>query len=202
MGFNKRVAGMAMELRMNPQELLRRLYQKNVTILKKQGAYIKTAMARSMRYAKPGKHAPPNEPPFAHRQSPENPRGPLLRKLIGYFVDKKLLSVITGPKKTTDVDPTVPQVLDRGGRVPVRMLKVLKFVVGKGGPIRRGADGKLHGVKLTTAAQLERANRLALEENALRAKGVRPYIKPRPFTAPLLTDGGENFRKLANNVPL
>lgn len=38
----------------------------------------------------------------------------------------------------------------------------------------------------------------------IEVKGVPviAHIAPRPFTAPVFTDGGENFRKLISSVPL
>lgn len=187
---------------LKPEELLRRLHEKKIKVLYKQGAYVTKTGQRSMRYAKPDKVSPAGKPPFAHKAGPDNPRGPLLRKLWRYEVNKSEFGVVSGPPLTTGQSPPVPKLLNEGGQIPRKRELKTNFVVGKAGPIRRTASGKLAGVKLTTANQVQRAERLALEENALRTLTVSGTIKPRPFIAPLFTDGGENFRKLVKTVPL
>lgn len=194
--------GIDIKLTFNSQQLLRRLHAKSVKVLKKQGAYVTRTGQRSMRYGKPGKVSQPGKPPLAHKAGPDNPRGPLLRKLWRYQVDQVALSVVSGPPLTTSQSPPVPRLLNEGGAIPRQKNIRPNYVVGKGAPIRRNASGKLVGVKLTTANQVQRAERLALEENALRTGKVTGQIKPRPFIAPLFSDGGSNFRKLVKTVPL
>jgi hypothetical protein len=187
------------KITMEPRELLRRLQAKRVKVLFKQGAYLRTTMQRSMRYATKGKKSAPGEPPRAHR---DNPRGPLLRKLVSFAVDPEAGSVICGPKMTQSQSPPVPKLLNEGGRVPQKRLLKIGYTLGEGGPIRLTGGGKYQGTQLVTAAQVDRANRLALEINQLRTSGIGAEIKSRPFTAPVMSDGGANFRKLLKSVPL
>ena len=186
-------------IKWTPRELLKRLEKKEIKVLFKQGAYLKKAMQRSMRYAtKNKKVSQPGQPPLAHK---DNPKGPLLRKLIAFFVDLSSKSVVTGPKMIGGGQP-VPQVLDKGGTIRPKLLKKVDYKVGDFGPIRYRGGGKFARVKLQTTEQTKRAAELALEENAIRGSKAAIHIKPRPFTTPLLSDGGENFRKLVHSVPL
>lgn len=69
-----------------------------------------------------------------------------------------------------------------------RMLKSHSFSPGEYGPIRiktLGFNASFHRVKLTTAAQANRATRLVNEENQRRQSQVRRYPK-RPFMGPAL----------------
>lgn len=186
-------------IKWTPQQLLKRLEKKQIKVLFKQGAYLKKTMQRSMRYAGEKKKASkPGEPPLAHK---DNPKGPLLRKLIAFYVDDVGKSVITGPGLIGS-GQSVPRVLDKGGTVRPKLLKKVEYKVGEFGPIRYRGGGKFARVKLQTPAQTERASRLAIEENAIRGSKAAIHIKPRPFTTPLMSDGGDNFRKLIHSVPL
>ena len=183
----------SIKIKMSPEELLRRLEAKEKRVLYKQGAYTRTAMQRSMRYtSKDDKHSEPGRPPLAHKN---NRKGPLLRKLIKFRVDEGAKSVVAGPELVRRASPTIPQVLDKGGRTKPRLLGKVDFEIGDYGPIRYRGARKFARVLLETPAQTERATRLFAEENATRQNAAN-YIKPRPFTAPVLTDGGENLRKL------
>lgn len=183
------------------KKLLKQIKAKRRKVLYKQGAYLRTTMRRSMRYAtKTRPISKPGETPVAHK---DTKRGPLLRKLILFEVDRENGSVICGPKLTRRTSPTVPEVLDKGGRVrPQRGLLKGYFEVGDYGPIRYLGGKKFARVLLETPAQVERASRLMLEENTVRAGGREVYIAPRPFTEPMMSDGGENFRKLLRDTPL
>jgi len=182
---------------MKPEELLRRIERKEKRILYKQGAYIRKAMQRSMRYTnKDDKHSEPGKPPLAHKNAR---RGPLLRKLTGFNVDEEAKTVVIGPAK--DRGSNVPETLDKGGRVQARKLSTTTFDVGDYGPIRYLGSKKFARVLLETPSMAQRATRLVAEENAVR-QSAGAYIKPRPFTAPVLTDGGENLRKLIAKEPL
>lgn len=179
------------KVEMDSAKLLRAHEARSKRVLYKQGAYIRKSMQRSMRYTnKADKKSAPGKPPLAHK---DNPRGPLLRKLITFRVDEGDKSVIIGPPK--DKGSNVPEVLDKGGRVQPRKLSVKEFEVGDYGPIRAKGGGRFHRVLLETPDMTARATRLVLQENEFR-QSVGAYIKPRPFTAPVLTDGGENLRKL------
>lgn len=187
------------KLVMKPEELLRRLERKEKRILYKQGAYTKTSMARSMRYtSKDDKSSEPGKPPLAHKNKR---KGPLLRKLVKFHVDENEKSVVTGPDALRVQGQPVPQKLDKGGRIGRSSLSTTTFDVGDYGPIRRRDGKSFHRVLLETPAMTERATRLVLEENAVR-QSAGAYIKPRPFTAPVFTDGGENLRKLLAKEPL
>jgi hypothetical protein len=133
--------------------LTKRLEAKRKRVLFRQGAYVKTAMQRSMRYS--NKPSQPGRPPHAHKRS-----GAPLRKSIRFEVDTKQMGVAIGPTRTAGLSQPsgkpVPQLLDQGGPV----------------------FGHLAGVQITA------------------------HIEPRPFTAPVFTDGGENFRKLLEKEPL
>jgi hypothetical protein len=176
---------------MHTEELLRKHAARNKRVLYKSGKYNMTAMQRSMRYtSNPDKKSAPGKPPLAHKGTK---RGPLLRKLIRFRVDEREQSVVSGPEQ--DSGSNVPETLDKGGRVRQRKLRVVEFEVGSYGPFRKRGDGSFAGGLLETPRQVERATRIIAEENATR-QSVGAYIKPRPFTAPILTDGGENLRKL------
>jgi hypothetical protein len=193
---------------LTPAQLLARIEKKQIRILFKQGAYVRTAMARSMRYVgKDGKPSAPGRPPKAHR---DTKKGPLLRKLISFSVDQKNKSVIIGPQGVGSDSPPIPKVLNEGGRPAAKRLnaKGRNFQTGDYGPIRQGNESgrygglRFVGTKLLTAGQVARAERLILEENERRATIKLNYIRPRPFTAPVMTDGGEKFKKLFQTVPL
>lgn len=187
------------KLVMKPEELLRRMERKERRILYKQGAYTRTAMQRSMRYtSKDDKSSEPGKPPLAHKNKR---KGPLLRKLIKFAVDEQAKTVVTGPDLLRAQGQPVPQKLDKGGKVGRGLLSTTSFDVGDYGPIRRRDGKSFHRVMLETPAQTQRATRLVAEENAVR-QSAGAYIKPRPFTAPVLTDGGENLRKLIAKEPL
>jgi hypothetical protein len=189
---------------MTPEELIRRHEARNKRVLYKQGAYTRTAMQRSMRYtSKDDKHSAPGQPPLAHKNKR---RGPLLRKLITFRVQLSNVggenSVIAGPELIGSAsDQTVPRTLDKGGRIKLRLLKAHEFEIGEYGPIRYLGNRKFARVLLETPGQAARATRLVAEENAIR-QSAGAFIKPRPFTAPVLTDGGENLRKLIAREPL
>jgi hypothetical protein len=184
---------------MTPEEFLRRHAAREKRILYKQGAYTRTTMQRSMRYtSKDDKHSPPGKPPLAHKNKR---KGPLLRKLIKYNVDLVETSVVTGPDLLRAEGQPVPQKLDKGGKAGRAQLSTKEFDVGGYGPIRYRGGGKFHRVLLETPRQAQRATRLVTEENAVR-QSAGAYIKPRPFTAPVFTDGGENLRKLIAREPL
>lgn len=168
-------------------------------------------MSRSMRYATKSKpRSRPGEPPRAHR---DNPKGPKLRKLIKFEVDHQNRSVVIGPVKFGSGMSTVPELLDRGGmtQVKTRLVKT-EYEIGDYGPIRiatskvRGARVVVPGGRLfirtllETSAMCQRASRLAMEENTRRSASV--FIAARPFTSPILTDGGANLKKIIKSVPL
>lgn len=188
---------------MSPEELFRRHEARNKRVLYRQGGYVRTAMQRSMRYtSKSDKHSQPGQPPLAHKNTK---RGPLLRKLVTFFVNERDGSVAIGPEATgAPRSPTIPQALDKGGdvRVGKRELGKTQFDIGDYGPIRYAGGGKFRRTLLETPAQTDRATRLTLEENAVRTGSATIHIKPRPFTAPVLTDGGDNLRKLVAREPL
>lgn len=184
---------------MTPEELIRRHAARNKKVLYKQGAYSRTAMQRSMRYtSKDDKHSAPGSPPLAHKNKR---RGPVLRKLIKFAVSESDQSVVAGPELVGRGSPTTPQILDKGGKARKAALNKTTFEVGDYGPIRYRGGGKFSRVLLETPAQSERATRLINEENAVR-QSAGAFIKPRPFTVPILTDGGEKLRQLIAQEPL
>lgn len=185
---------------MTPAELVRRHEARNKRVLYKQGAYVRTAMQRSMRYAtKKQQASKPGEPPRAHK---DRPRGPLLRKLVKFRVDLSEQSTVVGPELVGGGGSTpLPRVLDKGGKAFRKLLKPHAFSPGEYGPIRQRADRSFARIQLRTGGQAARATQLVIDENELR-QSAAPYIKPRPFTAPRLTDGGENLRKLIAREPL
>jgi len=204
------VAGLTVKVQMDAEKLLRRHAAKEKKVLFKQGAYLKTAMGRSMRYAtKKKKASQPGQPPLAHK---DNPKGPMLRKLIKFEVDLAGKSVVCGP--TAFGRGVVPKVLNEGGTIKTKPRKAKEdYQIGDFGPIRRSATSaqsrpivpkgeKYVRVELKTAAMVTRSQRLAVTFNAMLPPSVAVSIKPRPFTAPLMTDGGDNFRKLIDSVPL
>lgn len=191
-------------LRLEERRLAARTKKKKRTVLFKQGAYLRKTMQRSMRYAsKKNPQSKPGEPPRAHK---DTKRGPLLRKLITFEVDVEKGSVVCGPKLTTPIgSTTVPELLDKGGKVRLnrkRQLKAATFEPGEYGPVRDLGKGRFVRIMLETPAQCERASRLIMEENLRRAGGAVVEIKPRPFTKPVFSDGGKNFEKLLKDVPL
>lgn len=99
---------------LDERRVLRRFATKKKRVLFKLGGYVRTTMQRSMRYSK--KPAPPGKPPHAHKKTN---RGPLLRKLITFFVDLKTESVVCGPQIFAESlvrsrDP-LPKLLNEGG---------------------------------------------------------------------------------------
>ncbi len=181
-----------------PQQLLKRHAARKKKLLFKTGAYTKTSMQRSMRYAK--KPSKPGEPPHAHKDSK---KGPLLRKLINFSVDLEEESVIAGPMKSGISAKSTPEVLDQSGRVPVaNLLKERKVTIGSTAPIRYLGGGRFAGVPIKTQAQADRAERLVKEENAVRAGKGSITIAARPFTTPALTDGGKKLHELTETIPL
>lgn len=192
--------------------LLRRIEVRDRKVLKAQGAYIKTSMSRSMRYAnKSNPRSKPGQPPRAHK---DNPKGPMLRKLIAYEVNQESKSVVTGPVKFSGASGNVPQLLNQGGttKLNAKSLQKIDFDIGDYGPIRLATSktkqarvivpgGRLFiRTLLETSAMTDRAARLVRQENERRQSSV--YIQARPFTSPLLSDGGANLRKLIKSIPL
>ena len=183
---------------MTPEEFERRHAARKKKILFKEGAYLKKAGQRSMRYSK--KPSKPGKPPNAHK---DKGRGPLLRKLWNFAVDVDKDEVISGPMKAGNDPQSVPQVLNDGGRVPVAKLrKQTGFKIGDRGPIRFLGAGKFAAVPIKTEEQAARAARLVAEENAVRAAKGEITIAARPFTKPLLTDGGKKLAELTGSIPL
>lgn len=177
-----------------------RLERKQKKVLYKQGGFLRTTMQRSMRYTtKKNKHSLPGRPPLAHKGTR---RGPLLRKLIAFWVDATEGVVTCGPP-LTDAGQSVPKVLDRGGTVRKRRkasdYQAQAFEVGGPGPIRLNDDGA-QWVRLDTVAQAVRAQRVYGDLLAL--KPVAAHIAPRPFRAPTFVKGEDNFAKLIESTPL
>lgn len=213
MGVAKSLYGQAVEMkldiRMTPAELAIRLENKQFRVLKKQGAYTRTSMQRSMRYtSKPDKRSKPGQPPLAHRSKG---RRPLLRQFTVYEVDVHDKSVTTGPKllgRNRRSSKPTPQLLNEGGvlRPDPAAFHDGGVELGKPGPIRYLGTGRFAYATLQTDAQLWRSMELIAEENSVRemarTTGVTQHIAPRPFTAPVLTDGGDNLRKLIAREPL
>lgn len=98
----------------------------------------------------------------------------LLRKLIEFNVDIDAGSVVCGPKKIT-------------GGTGSKSTKPLPQLLDQGGDVT--IETKFIDI------------RTAFIEN-IKGPSVVAHIAPRPFTAPVFTDGGEKFRKLLNQVPL
>lgn len=112
---------------------LTRKYDRNLRqVMFKLGAYVRRSMRNSMRYKqKSGKVSPPGSPPKALKENP------LLRRGIGFTVARNSKNVVIGPdrfdkrKKTQGRThrestvlrgKTVPQLLDEGGEVRMRLL--------------------------------------------------------------------------------
>lgn len=169
------------------KQVMERLRQGRRRVLFRQGSYLQRTMQRAMRYS--DKPSRPGRPPHAHKNTR---RGPLLRKLIRYDVDADEGTVLCGPMLLgVSASRPLPELLDQGGRPEPSQLRKTSFRVGQFGTVREGVR-----IRLKTAAQADRASRLAEEENALRRRSLNHRIAPRPFVAPVFTDGGENFAKL------
>jgi hypothetical protein len=123
----------------------------------------------------------------------------LLRRAIRYEISKGRDGAVIGP--VNDYARTIWDALEYGGRTrPRRKLKVYKHRVGDYGPVeilsrrKNGKDAKewqtrdFVRVKLRTAKQAARADRLIAAENEVRAKlAARPIeIQARPFMGPAL----------------
>ena len=177
--------------KLTPEAVVKRVSRAQKKVLFKQGAYLRKTMQRSMRYAtKRKQHSAPGEPPRAHK---DGSRGPLLRQLISFFVDLAKGSVICGPMKFNS-GQSVPQLLDQGGLTNPLSHKP-NFKVGGRGPIRYDFSGRPVIVKLQTEAQTQLADQVATDSISL-TKGGPTKIAARPFTKPIMSDGGKNFRKL------
>ncbi len=182
---------------MTPQNVIHRIGVKNKKVLFKTGAYVRTTMQRSMRYAGKKKQvSEPGQPPLAHKN-----HGALLRKLITFAVNFAEGSVIIGPKKFGS-GQSVPELLDKGGTArPNKAQLKSRFKTGLAGPIRQdGATGKFVFAKLETSAQVDRASQLVLGENQVRTTNAAFHIAPRPFTKPVFSDGARKMRELISTI--
>jgi hypothetical protein len=123
----------------------------------------------------------------------------LLRRAIRYEISKDKDGAVIGP--VNDYAKTIWDALEYGGRTrPRRKLKVHKHRVGDYGPVEilarrnNGKDAKewqtrdFIRVRLRTAKQAARADRLIEAENRVRARlAAKPIeIKARPFMGPAL----------------
>jgi hypothetical protein len=97
---------------MYPDRVEKRVAKKTSRVLFKLGAFLRTAMQRSMRYS--NKPSAPRRPPHAHKKT-----GAQLRKRIRFNVDLKAGSVICGPDLKPDSSvqslKPLPAVLNNGG---------------------------------------------------------------------------------------
>lgn len=136
----------AVKLDLHFQKVIKRETALKKRVLYRQGGYLKTTIARSMRYSKNA--SKPGRPPNARRNNPK------LRELTSFSVDEAAGSVIAGPEmfsgSKVQSNKPLPELLDDGGDI----------------------TAEISGVSVTQ------------------------HIAPRPFIAPVFTDGGENFRKL------
>ena len=99
---------------------------------------------------------------------------PLLRKLIKFVVDLVTGTVVCGPEK---------------------------FKGGSGGKSSKPVPQLLdQGGQVTFSTRFMDPKKIAPED--VHKSKITVEIAPRPFTAPVFTDGGENFRKLLKEVPL
>ncbi len=169
------------------------------------GAIVRRVAQFSMRYRKSASQ--PGTPPSARSGS----EGSLLRKFLFFAYDEPSRGVVVGPVKLGN-RRSLPSLHEHGG--------VLSLVhrepknVGESGPIRIVEEGfwdfgpatrfikgdprqrqVVYG-KLTSAAQVERANRLQEE---MYAHGDRRY-PPRPYMRPALERSRERILKVWENV--
>ena len=100
--------------------------------------------------------------------------GALLRKLIGFVVDLVAGSVICGPEH---------------------------FKGGSGGSSSKPLPQLLNEGGDVTFQTRFLDPRLVFIEN-IRTPTVTAHIAPRPFTAPVFSDGGKNFNQLIEGIPL
>lgn len=206
LNYERTVGAVKTRVEIYAGQVLERVRKKRSRVLYKTGAYTKTSIQRSMRYATKKKTvSKPGDPPLAHKEST---RGPLLRKLTSFHVDEEAGSVIAGPMQTPGSGGfrPVPELLDKGGRVVRRLLKKTVYQVGDIGPIGYLGGNRFRRTRLLTEPQAARASRLAQEENAVRQAintgSARGMIAPRPFTTPAFTDGGERFKALIEKESL
>lgn len=112
-------------------EIQRRVEKMKLSVMRRFGAYVRTTAQRSLRYAKPGVHSKPGDPPKVHTTSNysrvrvnkktgkavKKALSPL-RDLIFFSFDQSRGSVVIGPVgfKTKNRLPA-PQVLEHGGEV-------------------------------------------------------------------------------------
>lgn len=113
------------------KDVQRRVEKMKFNAMRRFGALVRKVAQRSLRYAKPGVHSKPGEPPKVHtsanytRVRINKKTGKAIRKavsplrdLIFYSFDQSRGSVVIGPVgfKTKNRTPA-PQVLEHGGQV-------------------------------------------------------------------------------------
>jgi hypothetical protein len=188
----------AVKVYMNPKALTNAARAALPRILKRQGAYVKRSMARSIRLSATGKPAPVGAQPLTHNK--------LLRRSIQFGVDMPRESVVIGPDFRMagimgnthefggrEVDNRIPgKKTGLFGR-PKKKTPGWDLSVGGYGPIRV-AQGKVHYGHLNTLAQVARAEKLAIRAERVHAMKVkskgRVYPK-RPFA-------GRTLERVAN----
>jgi hypothetical protein len=157
------------------------------SVLSKFGAYVRRTAKGSIRKAKgPAK---PGKPPHSHKG--------LLREFIYFHYSPPNHSVVIGPALFAR-SSNAQYIMEHGGTVRIRNRRRRKRVLGQGGEIRinegrssittkqvacRRGTAAVTYVRLSTAAQVERANRLNAELYGPEfIPGVR--IEPRPYMGP------------------
>ena len=191
---------------------------KTAAALNRAGGWIKVTAQRSMRYVtslgrqqgqmQRGERKRLNVPmPSAPGEPPHAIRGhSYIRDFLFYGYDPARHSVVVGPVRLPGTVVGVPALHEYGGTQTLKARKVRVFVAGKYGPIRvggrpgmtsrtvynaRGWPVQVTFARLSTAAQVDAANRIEIEL-ATTPAGVKPgetYLAryaPRPFMAPAL----------------
>jgi hypothetical protein len=115
LNYGNSIAGIKTRVVVYAATVEKRIASKTKRVLFKTGAYTRKSMQRSMRYRKGPSQ--PGQPPSAHRDG----RGPLLRRLIGFEVDRQRDSVTIGPQRFGKLSQpsgkTVPDLVNDGGTI-------------------------------------------------------------------------------------
>jgi len=183
----------------NSKTVTDKVDQAKIKALSRQGAAVRTTAKRSMRYrtsqktqeeqksagtrkrihkSKPSK---PGTPPHAIKPHP------FMRKLSDFSYDQATESVVVGPLPFRVAKGVVPPLHEFGGTKKIRNPRRRKRRIGSGGEISvtGGKRKRVRYIKLRTAAQVARANRL--NEQLYGSEYITGKYAPRPFMRPALT---------------
>ena len=173
------------EVKMNTKAVQRAVDRSAPTTLSRAGAYLRAIARNSIKRRKnPNKSSAPGTPPHHHST---------FKNTIRWALSPDKQTVYIGPEIVRGGLANAGRLHEFGG---VRNLpKQFKgYKEGQSGPISVNADGSLRHIRLRTAKQIAKAERLARQHYPWLSGGVRRY-PARPFMRPALYAG---LPKLSN----